>query len=101
MHGEHNAEAGQAASIALLADERRYSSDDRALVRELTDWAGFYRGFLGERDRARDLLTRAETIVRNCCGAVSPTMEQVLQERAWLEAPPGQAASIPYLEQLP
>jgi len=100
MHWEHNAEAGRVASIALLADERRYSSDDRALVRELTDWAGFYRGFLGKRDRARDLLTRAETIVRNCCGAVSPTMEQVLQERAWLEAPPGQAASIPYLEQL-
>lgn len=97
---EHKAEAAQVASIALLADDRRHSPDDRALARDLTDWAGFYRGQLGERDRARDLLTRAEAIVRNCCGAVSPMMEPVLQERAWLEAPAGQAVSIPYLEQL-
>ena len=27
-------------------------------------------------------------------------MEPVLQERVWLEAPAGQATSIPYLEQL-
>jgi len=100
MHGEHNAEAAQVVSIALLTDERRYSSDDRALVRELTDWAGFCRGFLGDRVRARDLLTRAETIVRNCCGDVSPMMEPVLQERVWLEAPARQAASLPDLEQL-
>jgi hypothetical protein len=101
MHGEqHNAEAAQVASIALLTDERRYSPDDRALVRELTDWAGFYRGFLGNRDRARDLLIRAETIVRNCCGDASPMMEPVLQERVWLEAPAGQAANIQYLAQL-
>jgi tetratricopeptide (TPR) repeat protein len=100
MHGEHNAEAAQVASIALLTDEGRHSPADRALVRELTDWAGFYRGFLGDRDRARDLLTRAQTIVRNCCGDASPMMEPVLQERVWLEAPTGEAASIPYLEQL-
>jgi hypothetical protein len=97
---EHKAQAAQVASLALLRDERRYSPTDRALVRELTDWAGFYRGFLGDRDRARDLLTRAETIVRNCCGDASPMMEPVLQERVWLEAPAGQAASIPYLAQL-
>ena len=100
MHGEHNAEAAQVASIALLTDKRRYSPTDLALVRELTDWAGFYRGFLGDRGRARDLLTRAETIVHNCCGDASPMMEPVLQERVWLEAPAGQAASIPYLAQL-
>jgi hypothetical protein len=100
MNVEHKAEAAQVAAIALLTDERRYSSADRALVHELTDWAGFYRGFLGDRDRARDLLTRAETIVRNCYGDASPMMEQVLQERVRLEAPAGQAASIPYLEQL-
>ncbi len=100
MHGEHNAEAAQVAAIALLTDERRYSTTDRALVRELTDWAGFYRGFLGDRARARDLLARAETIVLKCCVDASPMMEPVLQERIWLEAPAGQAASIPYLEQL-
>jgi hypothetical protein len=84
----------------LLTDERRHSPTDRALVHELTNWAGFYRGFLGDRDRARELVTRAETIVRNCCGDASPMMEPVLQERVWLEAPVGQAANIPYLEQL-
>ncbi len=97
---EHKAEAAQVASIALPTDKRRYSPADRDLAHELTDWAGFYRGFLADRDRARDLLTRAETIVHNCCGDASPMMEAVLQERAWLEAPAGQAASIPYLEQL-
>jgi tetratricopeptide (TPR) repeat protein len=100
MIPEHKAEAAHVSSIALLTDERRYSPTDRALARELTDWAGFYRGLLGDRDRARDLLTRAETIVGNCCGVVSPMMEPVLQERVLLEAPAGQAASIPYLEQL-
>jgi hypothetical protein len=96
---EHKAEAAQVASIAVLRDDRRHSPDDRTLAHDLTDWAGFYRG-LGERDRAGDLLTRAETIARNCCGAASPMMEPILQERAWLEAPAGQAAGIPYLEQL-
>jgi ketosteroid isomerase-like protein len=70
----------------------------RSFQREF--YAGFYRGFLGDRDRARDLFTRAETIVRNCCGDASAMMEPVLQERVWLEAPTGEAASIPYLEQL-
>jgi len=100
MIPEHKAEAAQVASIALLTDKRRYSPDDRDLAHELTDWAGFYRGFLADRDRARDLLTRAETIVRKCCGDASPIMEQVLQERVWLEAPAGQAANLAYLEQL-
>ena len=100
MIPEHKADAAQVAAIALLTDERLYLPADQALARELTDWAGFYRGFLGDRHRARDLLMRAETIVRNCCGDVSPMMEPVLQERVWLEAPAGQAASIPYLAQL-
>jgi hypothetical protein len=101
MATDHKPEAGQVASIALLAAERGRSRDDLRFARDLTDWANFYRGELGQPDRARDLLTRAETIVRTCCGTSSPMMEPVIQERAWLAAATaGQAASIPYLEQL-
>jgi hypothetical protein len=84
LAGEHNTEALQVASLAVSADERRHLSDDVFLARDLTDWADFYR-MLGQPDRARDLLTRAETIVRNCCGAASPAMESVLQERVRME----------------
>jgi tetratricopeptide (TPR) repeat protein len=93
--------AAQVASIALSVAERGALPQDLTLARDLTDWANFYRGALGEPDRARDLLTRAQTIVRACCETTSPMMEPVLQERAWLAgATDGQAASIPYLEQL-
>lgn len=100
MAGLYNVEAAQVASIALSAEESRLRDDPRH-TRDLTDWANFYRGALLQPDRARDLLTRAEAIVRTCCGASSPQMEPVLQERAWLAAAmAGEAASIPYLEQL-
>lgn len=100
MASEYGPEAAQVASIGLLAAESRVADDPR-LASDLTDWANFYPGMLGEPDRARDLLTRAEEIVRTCCGTVSPQMEPVLQERAWLAtAMAGPAASIPYLEQL-
>jgi len=44
---------------------------DLSLARDLTDWANFYRGALGQPDRTGDLLMRAETIVRACCGTTS------------------------------
>jgi hypothetical protein len=93
--------AAQVASIALSVAERGALQQGLTLARDLTDWANFYRGFLGQPDRAGDLLTRAETIVRSCCGTTSPMMEPVLQERASLAgATEGKAASIRYLEQL-
>lgn len=56
---------------------------------------------LGQPGRAGELLARAEAVVHNCCGSMSPPMEPVLQERAWLAAATrGEAASIPYPEQL-
>jgi hypothetical protein len=101
MASGHKPEAELVASIALVAAERGRLPDDFRLAQDLTDWANFYRGQLGQPDRARDLLTHAETIVRACCGTSSPRMEPVIQERAWLAAATaGQAASIPYLEQL-
>jgi tetratricopeptide (TPR) repeat protein len=94
-------DAAQVASFGLSAAERGTLPFDLSLARDFTDWANFYRGALGQPDRAGDLLTRAETIVRTCCGTTSPMMEQVLQERVWLAgATNGQAASILYLEQL-
>ena len=101
MASDDRPDAAQVASFALSAAERGALPYDLSLARDLTDWANFYRGFLGQPDRAGDLLTRAETIVRTCCGTASRMMEPVLQERAWLAgATNGQAASIPYLEQL-
>ena len=94
-------DAARVASFALSAAERGSLPYDLSLARDLTDWANFYRGALDQPDRAGDLLTRAETIVSTCCGTTSPMMEPVLQERVWLAgATNGQAASIPYLEQL-
>jgi hypothetical protein len=100
LAGQHNTEAAEVVSIALSAEERRLP-DVARVARYLTEWAGFYRGFLGQPDRAGDLLARAEAIVRTCCGTISREMEPVLQERAWLAiATTGQAAGIGYLEQL-
>jgi hypothetical protein len=56
---EHNAEALQLASLAVLVDERRHLPDDLFLTRDLTEWSGSYR-MLGQLDRGRDLLDRAE-----------------------------------------
>ena len=101
MAGPYKREAAEVASIALSAEERHMPGEDPRLARDLTAWANFYRGFLRQPDRALNLLTRAEAIVRTCCGVVSPQMEPVLQEWAWLAtAMAGQAASIPYLERL-
>jgi hypothetical protein len=100
LAGQHNTEAAEVVSIALSAEERRLP-DDPGVAPYLTEWAGFYRGFLRQPDRAGDLLARAEAIVRTCCGTISREMEPVLQERAWLAiATTGQAAGIRYLEQL-
>jgi len=101
MTPDHRAAAAQVASIALSSDERRHSLEDPVFTRDLTDWANFYRGMLGRPDRARDLLVRAEAIVRACCGSASPRLEPVLQERAWLAAAmDGEAAGIRSLERL-
>jgi hypothetical protein len=101
MASDDRPDAAQVAAFALSAAERGSLPLDLTLARDLTDWANFYRGFLGQPDRADDLLARAETIVRTCCGATSPMMEPVLEERARLAgATDGQAARIPYLEQL-
>ncbi|HEV3196265.1 MAG TPA: tetratricopeptide repeat protein [Bryobacteraceae bacterium] len=98
---EYKAAAAQVASMALSGDERRGWSETPAFINELTDWANFYRGQLGNLDRAGDLLTRAVMIVRACCGVDSPRLETVLQERAWLQAArDGEAAGIPFLEQI-
>jgi hypothetical protein len=98
---DYKAEAAEVASMALSSDERRRPAEDSRFTGNLTDWANFYRAALGRPDRAGDLLTRAETLVRACCGPASPRMEPVLQERAWLAAATdGEAAGIPYLEQL-
>ena len=100
LAGQHKTEAAEVVSIALSAEERRLPDVPR-VARYVTEWAGFYRGFLGQPDRAADLLARAEAIVRTCCGTISREMEPVLQERAWLAiATTGQAAGIRYLEQL-
>jgi hypothetical protein len=89
------------ASIALALAERQHSPDDPNLASDLTDWANFYRGMLGQPDRARELLARAESIVGACCGTGSQRMEPILEERAWLaESTAGKAAGIPYQEQL-
>jgi tetratricopeptide (TPR) repeat protein len=102
MAGSYNREAAEVASIALSVEERLLPYVDPGLAAlYLTDWANFYRGALQQPDRALDLLNHAEAIVRTCCGAVSRQMEPVLRERAWLAAAgAGQAASVPYLEQL-
>jgi beta-lactamase regulating signal transducer with metallopeptidase domain len=99
MAGSYKTEAAEVASIAVSAEERRLP--DGVAVFDLTNWANFYRGQLQQPDRALDLLTQAEAMVRTCCGTASPQMEPVVRERAWLaEAMAGKAASVPYLEQL-
>jgi hypothetical protein len=101
LAGNFNADAAQVASIALVSSQRRHSPDDARLVMDLVDWANFYRGVLLQTDHARELLTRAEAIVRACCGEGSRRMESILQERGWLAgATGGDAARIPYLVQL-
>jgi len=101
LAGMHNAEAAQVASLGVMTVGLGRPSEDAVAAHGLADWANFYRGSLGQPERANELLTRAEAIVRACCGASSRMMEPVLQERAWLAAATdGPAAGIPYLEQL-
>lgn len=100
MATDYKAGAAQVASLGLSWVDRRMAENFH-LTSDLTGWVNFYRGQLGQPDRARDLLTRAETTVLACCGSASPWMEGVVQERAWLAAATdGEAAGIPYLEQL-
>jgi tetratricopeptide (TPR) repeat protein len=101
LAGNFNADAAEVASLGLVSSERLHSPDDPDLASDLVDWANFYRGILGQPDRARGLLSRAEAIVRACCGEGSARMESILQERGWLaDATGGDAARIPYLVQL-
>lgn len=85
MATDYKAGAAQVASLGVLWVDRRLA-ENLHLTSDLTGWAGFYRYALGQPDRTRDLLTRAETTMLACCGTASPWMEGVVQERAWLAA---------------
>jgi tetratricopeptide (TPR) repeat protein len=92
-------EAAKVAAVAVPLEENRLRSDDPRLAYALVDWAGFYRGHLGLLPQADMLLSRAERIVRECCGMATPHMEPLLRERAWMAAT-GSAARIRGLEDL-
>jgi tetratricopeptide (TPR) repeat protein len=93
-------EAAKVAALGLQREENRTRSDDPRSAYWLVDWAGFYRGHLGSVSRADELVTRAEMIVRECCGLTSPQMDPVLQERAWMAISEGPAAHFKALEGL-
>jgi tetratricopeptide (TPR) repeat protein len=95
----YKSEAAKVAALVLPLEENRLRSDDPRLAYALADWAGFYRGHLALLPQAEVLLSRAERIVRECCGTASPHMEPLLQERAWMAAA-GTAARIRGLEEL-
>lgn len=95
----YRSEAAKVAALAVRLQENRLRSDDPRLASALGDWAGFYRGHLGLLPQADELLSRAEGIVRECCGTASPHMEPLLQERAWMAAA-GTAARMRGLEEL-
>jgi tetratricopeptide (TPR) repeat protein len=92
-------EAAKVAALTVPLEENRLRSDDPRLASALVDWAGFYRGHLGLLPQADMLLSRAEGIVRECCGTATPHMEPLLRERAWMAAA-GSAARIRGLEDL-
>ena len=94
------AEAAKVAALALQREENRTKADDPRSAYWLVDWASFYRGQLESVPRADELVTRAEMIVRECCGLTSPQMEPVLQERAWMAVSAGPAARFKALEEL-
>jgi len=95
----YKSEAAKVAALTVPLEENRLRSDDPRLASALTDWAGFYRGHLGLLPQADILLSRAEGIVRECCGMATPHMEPLLRERAWMAAA-GSAARIRGLEDL-
>lgn len=95
----YKAEAVKVAALAVPLEENRLRSDDPRLAYALADWAGFYRGHLGLLPQADILLSRAERIVRECCGMATPHMEPLLLERARMAAP-GSAAHIRGFEDL-
>lgn len=82
----YKSEAAKVAALAVRLKENRLRSDDPRLASALGDWAGFYRGHLGLLPQADELLSRAERIVRECCGTTSPRWEPLLRERAWMAA---------------
>jgi tetratricopeptide (TPR) repeat protein len=92
-------EAAKVAALTVPLEENRLRSDDPRLAYALADWAGFYRAHLGLLPQADILLSRAEGIVRECCGMATPHMEPLLRERAWMAAA-GSAARIRGLEDL-
>jgi tetratricopeptide (TPR) repeat protein len=93
-------EAAKVAALGLQREENRTRADDPRSAYWLVDWASFYRGQLGSVSRADELVTRAEMIVRECCGLTSPQMEPALQERAWMAISVGPAARFKALEEL-
>ena len=93
-------EAAKVAALGLQREENRTRSGDPRSAYSLVDWAGFYRGQLGSVSRADELVTRAEMIVRKCCGLTSPQMEPVLRERAWMAISVGPDAHFKALEEL-
>jgi tetratricopeptide (TPR) repeat protein len=93
-------EAAKVAALGSQRAENRARSDDPRSAYSLVDWAGFYRGQLGSVSRADELVTRAEMIVRACCGLTSPQMEPVLRERAWMAISVGPTAHFKALEEL-
>lgn len=95
----YKSEAAKVAALTVPLEENRLRSDDPRLAYALADWAGFYRAHLGLLPQADILLSRAEGIVRECCGMATPHMEPLLRERAWMAAT-GSAARIRGLEDL-
>jgi tetratricopeptide (TPR) repeat protein len=93
-------EAAKVAALAVRREESRTRPDDPRSAYSLVDWASFYRGQLESVSRAAELITRAEMIVRECCGMTSPQMEPVLRERAWMAISLGPAAHFKALEEL-
>jgi tetratricopeptide (TPR) repeat protein len=93
-------EAAKVAALAVQREESRARPDNPRSAYSLVDWAGFYRGQLESVSQAAELVTRAEMIVRECCGLKSPQMEPVLRERAWMAISAGPAAHFKALEEL-
>jgi tetratricopeptide (TPR) repeat protein len=93
-------EAAKVAALAVQREENRTRSNDPRSAYSLVDWAGFYRGQLESISRADELVTRAEMIIRECCGLISPQMEPVFRERAWMAISVGPASHFKALEEL-
>jgi hypothetical protein len=96
---QHRGEATWVAALALSIVERQGANDPRWSY-SMVDWANFYRGQLGDRDTAVALLDKAEGLIRACCGEISPRLEPLLRERAWMQATGANEAGIAGLEHL-